>query len=703
MEIVNHYVLERVIGEGGFSRVYQAVDSRLNCKVALKQYNNPDILEKEVSFYNELAGIAGILSVRDRFVENGQAFLVMDFVDGMTLEQFISQKNGRLSEQEAAEIIRQVLIVLNQIHSRGYIHCDLGTDNILLDRQGNVKIIDFTSMKSDMQKNNPEEVQLKNGFSAYEQYITDGTMGMYTDIYAVGAVLYRMLTGFIPPSAMQMAQNPDLIRQSNLGPVMSERIEFIVKMCLETEPQKRFQTVAASYNALFNENINEALYEPARIWMQPQTQNPQVQNPQSPSGQALQQPENRKDIKTFTSAPVQPQRNDMVTVNPGSSMNVEGNTKKKKSKKKAVVLSICAIFLVVAVIVTGLIVSNIRKENESDDTSQEAMDKKQDDYEQAMQLCNQSNYDDAVKIFEELGDYSDSLSNLNKIADKYMEHSMTDKARDIYEYLSDYDSQDVEDDLKECDFVDAYDKYNDGEYADAKKEFDKLKDYTGQKQKKSAKEMAEECVYQMACEDLNNNEYSNFEEDKKIFENNKDDASIARMADKYKDGAYYQEAMDIYLELQKKNGTDYGSRIRECQTLLLEQQKYEFYDSDASKVYDSSLGTYLNHMSAQDAESELSRMYGTYYKEDGTELTIAKATINNKNYGIENMTVGSSNGYGITGTIYYQGEESNMFVFEYTPDYKYSYTENENTFERTVNKINLNGENYYSWVPEKKN
>ena len=449
MEIVNHYVLERVIGEGGFGRVYQAVDSRLNCKVALKQYNNPDILEKEVSFYNELAGIAGILSVRDRFVENGQAFLVMDFVDGMTLEQFISQKNGRLSGQEAAEIIRQVLIVLNQIHSRGYIHCDLGTDNILLDRQGNVKIIDFTSMKSDMQKNNPEEVQLKNGFSAYEQYITDGTMGMYTDIYAVGAVLYRMLTGAMPPSAMQIAQNPDLIRQSNLRQVMSERIEFIVKMCLETEPQKRFQTVAALYNALFNENINEALYEPARIGMQPQTQNPQVQNPQSPSGQALQQPENRKDIKTFTSAPVQPQRNDMVTVNPGSSMNVEGNTKKKKSKKKAVVLSICAIFLVVAVIVTGLIVSNIRKENESDDTSQEAMDKKQDDYEQAMQLCNQSNYDDAVKIFEELGDYSDSLSNLNKIADKYMEHSMTDKARDIYEYLSDYDSQDVEDDLKE--------------------------------------------------------------------------------------------------------------------------------------------------------------------------------------------------------------------------------------------------------------
>lgn len=88
--------------------------------------------------------------------------------------------------------------------------------------------------------------------------------------------------------------------------------------------------------------------------------------------------------------------------------------------------------------------------------------------------------------------------------------------------------------------------------------------------------------------------------------------------------------MDIYLELQKKNGTDYGSRIRECQTLLLEQQKYESYDSNASKVYDSSLGTYLNHMSAQDAESELSRMYGTYYKEDGTELTIAKATINIK-------------------------------------------------------------------------
>ena len=72
------------------------------------------------------------------------------------------------------------------------------------------------------------------------------------------------------------------------------------------------------------------------------------------------------------------------------------------------------------------------------------------------------------------------------------------------------------------------------------------------------KEMAEKCVYQMACEDLNNNEYSNFEEDKKIFENNKDDASIAKMADKYKDGGYYQEAMDIYLELQKKNGTEWA-------------------------------------------------------------------------------------------------------------------------------------------------
>ncbi len=68
---------------------------------------------------------------------------------------------------------------------------------------------------------------------------------------------------------------------------------------------------------------------------------------------------------------------------------------------------------------------------------------------------------------------------------------------------------------------------------------------------------------------LNNNEYSNFEEDKKIFENNKDDASIARMADKYKDGAYYQGSYG-YLSgtcTEKERNSDYGSRIRECQTL----------------------------------------------------------------------------------------------------------------------------------------
>lgn len=706
-----HYRIIKHVADGGFGRVYEAEDTKMSRNVILKEYYRQENMEEEWKNYQKLDGVFGIPVIQDRFMEEGNAWLVMDYVPCQTLEEYLNQRENEWTEEETKEILKRVLVILHHIHSCDLVHCDISPENILIDKDGYVRLIDFNAMKKIGTVNQGEDVFLKDGYSAYEQYYEQMEVTPATDIYAIGALLYRMLYGHVPAKATEASMETLEGR---------EETTILLKMCLNQDAKKRFQSVAALYRAICSEDVTVAAYE--RL---PETLLQMGEKKQEVESSA---------IKTFTSAPLPKETEEVVTVSPESSMNQEGMTEQKKGKKGKLIAGIVAVVLILAVAATGVIWSVLQEEEEGDET-ETTLSQNEIDYAKALELYEEGQYAESVEILEELGDYEDSyktlyaiansyeassnslqdaidiyeylgdyeesISKLCDIAERYMDDEKYEEAKDIYAFVQEY--QNVKEESKECDYRIAMQEYYNRKYEDAKDKFEKLGDYVGKESAVSASDMVKECKYGIANTYLNSNEYEKFPECREVFLEGKYYDELENMAYKYQEGGYYDEAMQLYLDLQKWTGKDYGNNIRVCQASMLEMKKYEYYEEENSKDYDDTLGTYLNHVSAQDAERAFSSIYGTYKNEDGKEYTIAKTTLNDVSYGIKKITIGSSTEDTIEAVLYYQGDEENVFTFVYTPNYEYKYTrpEDEDTEEyiMNVNKIQIGNEVYYSSLP----
>ncbi len=278
--LAGKHLIGRVLGQGGFGITYLARDQNLEIRIAVKEFFPQGMVSRVPgantvvsytgaikdqfsfgveSFLREAKTLArfehhpNIVTVRDFFRENGTAYMVMSFVEGLTLHEYLQQAGGRIPAAQAVKIIMPVTDALREVHRAGIMHRDISPDNIFIDKEGRIVLIDFGAARQELrEKSRSLSVILKAGYAPEEQYRSRGKQGPWTDIYAVAATIYRAVTGQVPPEAMDRMVEDDLAPPSKLGVEISSGLEQTLLKALAVKAGDRFHSVKDFQAALLN-------------------------------------------------------------------------------------------------------------------------------------------------------------------------------------------------------------------------------------------------------------------------------------------------------------------------------------------------------------------------------------------------------------------------------------------------------------------
>ncbi len=283
------YLVGRVLGQGGFGITYLGWDTNLDIRIAIKEFFPQGLVSRlpgensvisytgEIkeqfsfgveSFLRESKTLArfehhpNIVNVRDFFKENNTAYMVMSFVEGITLLEYLKRSGGKIPVEQAVQIILPVTDALKEVHKAGIMHRDISPDNIFIDRGGRIVLIDFGAARQEMrEKSKSLSVILKAGYAPEEQYRSKGKQGPWTDIYAIGATLYRTITGETPSEAMDRLAEDDLKLPSELGVEIDPGLEQVLIKALAVNAVERFQTVEEFQTELLDDGFSGSLFE----------------------------------------------------------------------------------------------------------------------------------------------------------------------------------------------------------------------------------------------------------------------------------------------------------------------------------------------------------------------------------------------------------------------------------------------------------
>lgn len=284
-EILNHkYIVGTAIDSGGFGIIYRAWDAQMEQVVAIKEYfpngvvsrvpgqndvivysgKNREVFRKGVDrFLVEARNMAefsqpDIVALYDYFEENNTAYIVMEYLDGVSFKEYLKERRGRIPSEEVVDITLHVLAALEEIHSHHIIHRDISPDNIFLCSNHRVKVIDFGAARfSSGEESSNFSTIVKPGYAPAEQYRTKSRQGPFTDLYALGACMYQAATGEKPQESLARAMHDDLRPPKELNPEVPEYLSDIIMKAMAMDEDVRFQSSEEFMKALKGHQIDK--------------------------------------------------------------------------------------------------------------------------------------------------------------------------------------------------------------------------------------------------------------------------------------------------------------------------------------------------------------------------------------------------------------------------------------------------------------
>lgn len=280
------YMIGEAVRNGGFGILYRAWDLNLEKLIAIKEYYPIDIVKRapggikvtlnaENEYYQQeyQSGIRDFISearimmkftdtesvcnTYTYFEENGTAYIVMEFIDGISLREYTKRTGYQnISEEDFTDIMHKVLDGLTVIHEADVIHRDIAPDNILVKEDGSIKIIDFGASCIKGKKREKDEVIFKPGFAPPEQYTGYGEIGPWMDIYATGATFYYMLTGKVPTESTEREKEDHLAPPSELNPNVPKDVNAAVMGALAPKIENRYQTAEEVKNRMDGKKVH---------------------------------------------------------------------------------------------------------------------------------------------------------------------------------------------------------------------------------------------------------------------------------------------------------------------------------------------------------------------------------------------------------------------------------------------------------------
>lgn len=274
----DRYIVGKVLSYNGEGASYIGFDIVTSSKVVIHEYmpdtlcsrtkHSPkimvrtDSLNKYKTYMSEFAELNKSLSrmrtlshlvpAIDMFAENNTMYAISKYVEGITLRKFLQGNGEKLSWEQIKKIFPPIFTTLSLIHNSGIIHGGICPDNIIVTPKGELKLIGF-SISATRVENSDLSSELYSGYAAPEQYNSLDWLGTWTDVYAIAAVLYKMLTGVLPPSSASRKQADNIIDLSQMSIDIPQNVSRVIMQALRVNPETRVQTITELVTKLFEQ------------------------------------------------------------------------------------------------------------------------------------------------------------------------------------------------------------------------------------------------------------------------------------------------------------------------------------------------------------------------------------------------------------------------------------------------------------------
>lgn len=276
--LCERYLIGKLLKYNGEGADYIAYDTYTENKVIIREYmpdtlctrerGNPEVIPNKDSvapyktymsefielnkMLTKMRTLNHIISCTEVFQENNTAYAVLVYVKGMTLMEYLQDNAGALSWEEVKKIFPPIFTTLSLVHNAGLVHRGISPENIIVTERGELKLTGF-SIADARTANTGLAAEIYSGYAAPEQYSSNNWQGTWTDVYSVSAVLYRMLTGVVPPEAPGRKTNDNLIEPAGLDPNVPKNVSKVIMSGLNMSGEMRIQTVTELVTSLFEQ------------------------------------------------------------------------------------------------------------------------------------------------------------------------------------------------------------------------------------------------------------------------------------------------------------------------------------------------------------------------------------------------------------------------------------------------------------------